>query len=99
MAANAKRPMTLYVKGKKVKGRRVLIIGTYESVPCCALADEFTPDPEREGEFLPEFAGESRMYWDAQEQETTTAGKPLYVGSDGDVYTADQLELRPVRRS
>ncbi|OCP21950.1 MULTISPECIES: hypothetical protein [unclassified Ensifer] len=62
-----------------------MIIGTAETVPACALINGIAADG------TPDFAGETKCYWDGQLTNRGAEGKPMFQCDDGQEWTFDQL--------
>lgn len=69
----------------------VLILGTYDMVPGCALIQD--PRKDENGNLEFDYAGETRLYWDAQETQTDGRGSRLFVDENGDTWPESALTL------
>lgn len=70
------------------------IVGVRQTVPCRANAKVYIADPTDPGP-EPEFEGESKMYWDAQESELDGEWGRIYEDPAGDTWTRNQLWWLP----
>ncbi len=76
------------------KGTGERIIGTYDCIPGCALVSGFTRSES--GVLIPEYAGETDVWWDNQETETDVMTLERYfVTEGGDVVSESECEIAP----
>lgn len=68
-----------------------LIVGTYDRVPCCAIASNFRL---KDGELLWDLDGGSYMWWDSQETVTDPMTDEVYlVTENNDVVAFSECEF------
>jgi hypothetical protein len=68
------------------------IRGTYEMTPGVARARGFTATAD--GYVECHHTGDTDMFWDGMTTQTNPQGKILYLCSDGNEWTEDELDFR-----
>ena len=69
------------------------IIGTYDLIPGCALVRDFSITADG---LEPEYAGETKVYWDGQTTDTNEKGEKFYQCSNGDAWTESELTFEEI---
>lgn len=69
------------------------IVGMEESVLATAWVDGFTRG--KNGEFVPEYAGESEIHWDTQE---SALDDPFVLDEDGERHLLSECKEAPAER-
>lgn len=75
------------------------ILGTYEMVPARAETTDGSFRLNEDGTELEyEHAGETEMFWDGQDTQSDAKGRTIFLDSDGQEVTIDEIELTEEER-
>jgi hypothetical protein len=70
------------------------ILGTLERLEGRGEAETY--EVQEDGSLDPEWSGSTEVFWDGQTTATTPDGKVIYLDSEGQEWTLDQLTQIPV---
>lgn len=69
------------------------IVGTPETILGLARANTFTEDDS--GQLIPDYSGDTDMYWDSTETQTTETGEMMVQDDDGATWPISACTREP----
>jgi hypothetical protein len=71
-------------------GKRIR--GTSDTIP--ARGDFSTAEIDADGDIIPDYDGDTKVFWDLQAVDKNDNGEFLYLDEDGDTWAENELEIR-----